>query len=295
MMSKFKKAMDSSRIKSKYITTDELESISMLKKLIKETTIFVTCMGLYNHGKSTLLNALIGDYKNKTFKTADIRETSVNKAIQYGNIKFIDTPGLNAKEYDDKRVMDAVKKSDINLFVHTVTTGEFVKKEIEFLNNVKKHWENPQEFINRTIFVVSRVDKATNEEDIANTINKMSKQILNIFNTNATIIPVSAIRYTKGKLENKKLMVKKSNIEILEEMIKNLSDELSESIRETRKKRLKNKYDNLIKQLNSKVQLNKLEISKQKQAQEKYLNELNKDIKKIESTLINMHSRLREA
>jgi len=294
-MSKFKDAKESASLKKKYLASHNIQALKDLKLAIEENNIVVTCMGLYNHGKSTLLNALIKDFENKTFKTADVRETSANKTIQYGNIKFVDTPGLNAKKHDDKRVMDAIKESDINLFVHTVTTGEFVEKEIEFLHNVKKHWKNPQEFIDRTIFVVSRVDKANNEEDIANTIKKMSKQILDIFNTNATIISVSATRYTKGKLENKKLLVKKSNIEILEEMIKNFSDEVSESIRETRKKRLENKYDNLIKQLSSKVQINKLEISKQKRAQKQYLIALNNDIKTIESTLKNMYSKLEEA
>lgn len=283
-----------SELQNKYLASSDMQVLKDLKSAIKENNIIVTCMGLYNHGKSTLLNTLIKDLNHKTFKTADVRETSANKTVQYGNIKFVDTPGLNAKKNDDKRVMDAVKESDINLFVHTVTTGEFVEKEIEFLNNVKKHWENPQKFIDRTIFVVSRVDKANNEEDIANTINKMAKQVLDIFNTKPTIIPVSAIRYTKGKLEDKKLMIKKSNIEILEEMIKNLSDEVSEYIRETRKKRLENKYNNLIKQLSSKIQVNKLEIAKQKQAQKQYLVALNNDIKKIESTLTNMYLKLEE-
>lgn len=293
-MSKLKDVEEVSKLNAKYLTKGDIQAIVDYKKAIDKNVIVVTCMGLYNHGKSTLLNTLIGDYENKTFKAADVRETSVNKTFQYGNINFIDTPGLNAKKNDDKRVMDAVKESDINLFVHTVTTGEFVKKEIEFLNNVKKHWKNPQEFIDRTIFVVSRVDKANNEEDIANTINKMTKQILDIFNIKSTIISVSAIRYTKGKIENKKLMVKKSNIDILKKLITNLSNELSESIKATRKKRLVDKYDSIIKQLSSKVQMNKLEISKQKQAQKQYFVTLNNDIKKIESTLQNMNKQLKE-
>jgi len=279
---------------SKYLSKEDINSINDLTLAIKENNVIVTCMGLYNHGKSTLLNVLIKDFKHETFKTADVRETSRNKTVQYGNIKFVDTPGLNAQKNDDKRVMDAVKESDINLFVHTVTTGEFVEKEIEFLNNIKKHWENPQKFIDRTIFVVSRVDKANSEQDIANTIEKMSQQIIEIFNSRPTIISVSAMRYTKGQVENKKLMIKKSNIEVLDKNLKNLSEKLSNSIKETRKIRLKNKYNDLIRQLNSKVQTNKLEIAKQKQAQKEYLAALNGDIKQVESTLANMYSKLEE-
>jgi len=293
-MSKFKDAKNNFTLEDKYLTIGDRKVIKDLKNAIKENDITITCMGLYNHGKSSLLNVLIKDFDHKTFKTADIRETSTNKTVQYGTIKFVDTPGLNAKKNDDKRVMDAVKQSDINLFVHTVTTGEFAEKEIAFLNNVKKYWDNPQKFIDRTVFVVSRVDKANNDDDIVKTIEKMSRQILDIFNTKPTIIPVSATRYTKGQLENKKLMIKKSNIESLEQSLKILSDKLSAEIKETREIRLKNKYDDLIKQLNSKVQKNRLEISKQKQAQIKYLTALNNDIKQVESTLANMYSKLEE-
>jgi len=281
-----------SELVNKYLTKADIVSIDALNKAIKSDSITVTCMGLYNHGKSTLLNTLIKDFEYKTFKTADVRETSVNKTIEFGSIKFVDTPGLNARVHDDKRVMDAIKESDINLFVHTVTTGEFVENEIEFLNNVKKHWKNPQEFINRTIFVATRIDKASNDTDITNTVKKMYTQIYEIFNCEATIIPVSAVRYTKGKVESKALLVKKSNIEVLEKSMKNLSNELLDSIRETRKLRLENKYSDLIRKFSSIAQENKLKITNLKREQYKYLTSLNNDIKIIESTLGNMHSKL---
>ena len=151
---------------NKYLSFVDIENIEILKKSISNQLVNITCMGLYNHGKSSLLNALIKDFDEETFKTADVRETITNKSFEYGKINYIDTPGLNAEEYDDKRVYDAVKESDINIFVHTVTTGAFVEKEIEFLNKIKDNWGNPLDFINRTIFVLSRVDKIENEKDM---------------------------------------------------------------------------------------------------------------------------------
>jgi len=276
----------------KYLTKVDIELLETHTRSLSQNMVKVTCMGLYNHGKSSLLNALINDFEDKMFKVADVRETAVNKSYEFENIIYVDTPGLNAKEHDDKRVMDAVKESDINLFVHTVTTGEFAKKEIDFLDKVKKHWKNPQEFIDRTIFVVSRVDKANDETDIINTVEKMAQQILEIFDSEAMIIPVSAIRYTKGKLEEKSLLVKKSNIERLKADIAKLSEEHAESIVETKRERLETYYDSLIAKFSAKIQGNKLEVSRKEYDLDEYQKSLKSDIARTEDRLSDKYTSL---
>lgn len=279
---------------NKYLSFEDIENIEILKKSISNQLVNITCMGLYNHGKSSLLNALIKDFDEETFKTADVRETITNKSFEYGKINYIDTPGLNAEEYDDKRVYDAVKESDINIFVHTVTTGAFVEKEIEFLNKIKNNWENPLDFINRTIFVLSRVDKIENEKDINFTIDEMNNQINRIFNIKPLIISVSALRYKKGNIENKNILIKRSNLQLLEHIINELIEKFKPSILETRKKRLQNIYDELIKKSNSKFQEKKFELSKQKNIREEFLRNLSEDFVQIEDTLKNMYKRLGE-
>lgn len=279
---------------NKYLSFEDIENIEILKKSISNQLVNITCMGLYNHGKSSLLNALIKDFDEETFKTADVRETITNKSFEYGKINYIDTPGLNAEEYDDKRVYDAVKESDINIFVHTVTTGAFVEKEIEFLNKIRNNWENPLDFINRTIFILSRVDKIENEKDIDFTIDEMNNQINRIFNINPLIIPISALRYKKGNIENKNILIKKSNLGLLENIINELIEKFKPSILETRKKRLQNTYDELIKKSNSQLQKKKFELSKQKNLKEEFLRDLSEDLVQIEETLKNMYKRLGE-
>lgn len=281
-------------ITNKYLSFEDIENIEILKKFISNQLTNVTCIGLYNHGKSSLLNVLIKDFDEETFKTADVRETITNKSFEYRNINYIDTPGLNAEEYDDKRVYDAVKESDINIFVHTVTTGAFVEKEIEFLNKVKNNWENSEEFINRTIFVLSRVDKIENEKDIDLEIDKMKEQINEIFNINPLIIPVSALRYKKGNIENKNILIKKSNLGLIEDIINELIEKFKPFILETRKKRLENTYDELIKKISSQLQNKKFELSKQKNLKEEFLRDLSEDLVQIEDTLKNMYKRLGE-
>lgn len=292
-MSKMGKKLNDIKKKYQFISKKEQDSIKLLQDAIKETSVLVTCMGLYNHGKSSLLNILIKDFEHKNFKTADVRETSENKKVKYKDITFVDTPGLNAKDYDDKRVMDAVKESDINLFVHNVTTGEFAKKEIEFLQTVKKHWKNPQEFIDRTIFILSSCDSAS-EDDVKKTQTRMNQQIKEIFSTDSFFVAVSSKSYARGMLEDKKLLVAKSNIDILNTELFKLKDALKGSIVKTKKERLDSLYDGLIKKLSAKVQRNTLEIFQISKEKKKIDKAFNKDIENIKNTLSNMYVELGE-
>lgn len=275
-----------------FLTKDEMTSLKNLKKAIHENQVTVTCVGLYNHGKSTLLNVLIKDFEYKTFKTADARETTLNKSILYNGIKYVDTPGLNAQDKDDEKVMEAIQNSDITLFVHTITTGEFNKKEIEFLNNVKQYWKNPQEFIERTIFVLSRIDNIENSEDIEKTSKRMKEQIKDIFDSDCLIVPVSAIDYAEGVVENEEELIFGSNIYVLKEAIYFLSEKSKEAILKTKIKRFEDKIDELQLKLNTKLQLTQKKLKKLKNKQAKKDKELEEDITKIENTLKSMYQRL---
>ena len=279
------------KTKNKYISPKELEEINILKKAIKESSVLVTCMGLYNHGKSTLLNTLIKDFEHKIFETADERKTDKNKKVVYGDITFVDTPGLNARDNDNKRVFDAVKESDINLFLHNVSTGEFTKVEIDFLQNIKRHWKDPKEFIQRTIFILSRID-TVNNKIVEQTKERMQHQIKEIFGIEAIFVGVSAKSYTKAMLEDKKLLAKKSNIDTLNSILLELKDSFKDSIVKTKKDRLKRVYDELIKRLSSQIEKNKLEISQLQREIVKQEDSLNSDIKTIENTLSSFYNKL---
>jgi len=293
-MSKFKDVSDKQKLKEKYLSKGDIKAIKDLTAAIKDDNIIVTCMGLYNHGKSSLLNALIKDFEGKTFKTADTRETTTNKQIKYDNLTFVDTPGLNAQKHDDKRVMDAVKQSDINIFVHNVNTGEFVESEVRFFHNIKNHWKNPTEFIERTIFVLSRIDEAESDEVVKDTAIRMRQQIKEIFGVDGSIVPISSKDYVDGMIEDEDELIEISNIAILEDMIKQLQNQLIEPIRRTKKDRLARYYDGLIQKLNGELQENKLELSKLENEQKRVDSAFKKDIAKIESTLKQKYKALGE-
>lgn len=276
----------------KHLSVSDVKSLRKLQNSIFENTITVTCVGLYNHGKSTLLNVLIKDFEYKTFKTADVRETTLNKAVIYNEIKYTDTPGLNANKKDDKKVIEGIQNSDITLFVHTITTGELNKKEIEFLDNIKRYWENPQKFIERTIFVLSRIDNIGNNEDIEKTSKRMKEQIKDIFDIDCLIIPVSSTDYAEGMIENEEELISESNIERLEEKIALLSKDFKEDIKNTKIKRFEYKFYELQLKINTKLKNYKENIEKLQKEQRKKDKQFKKDISKIEDTLKSMYARL---
>lgn len=45
-----------------------LDRLNRVKSSLNNKNVSFVCLGLYNHGKSSLLNALIDDYNDETFK-----------------------------------------------------------------------------------------------------------------------------------------------------------------------------------------------------------------------------------
>lgn len=276
----------------KYFTKEDISSLEAIQESLNENQITVTCIGLYNHGKSTLLNVLIKDFEFKTFKTADARETSVNKTVAYGGINYIDTPGLNANKQDDNQVLEVIKNSDITLFVHNVTTGEFSKVEIEFLESIKKYWENPQIFLDRTIFVLSRIDGANSKEDVKNTQDKMQKQIQDIFHSYSFFISLSAEDYKDGIVNKEDELITQGNVQELEKGIEALSEKSRQAIQKTKQERLNRKYRELIGKLENRMNSNQETLMKFINEQEKRNIEFQSDINKIEATLKSKYAQL---
>ena len=75
----------------------------------------IAVAGRMNHGKSSLLNSLIGD---NIFKVQDIRETTANSRYElFEDVLLVDTLGLDANINDDAIANVAYESSNIILFV----------------------------------------------------------------------------------------------------------------------------------------------------------------------------------
>ena len=183
-----------------------LERLKFLKEESQEIRIAV--FGKFNHGKSTLLNAIIGQ---EIFKTADKRQTVKNAEYLHNEIIWIDTPGLDAdiKGLDDTKAMaGAFKMADFVFLVHRVDTGELDKHEMQLYHDLIQH-----NATKKMCLVLTQIDQLDNTQ-LDQVISTITKQMPEL-----SIIPVSATRYQKGKRDHKQIFVERSGLQVLFEKV----------------------------------------------------------------------------
>lgn len=170
----------------------------------------IAVAGRMNHGKSSLLNSLIGD---NIFKVQDIRETTANSRYElFEDVLLVDTPGLDANINDDAIANVAYESSNIILFVHNYNVGDF---------------HNSEAFGDRFILVLTGKDAVTDQNDRELIKLKLLKDIKQFCGLhNFPIFEVSNTTFMKGKSENKEKLITYSGIPTLLEYITSKIEEL---------------------------------------------------------------------
>ncbi len=167
---------------------------------------FVSIIGRTNVGKSTILNALVGEkvaaVANKTQTTRTAIRAIVNR--KNSQIIFVDTPGIHKPKSKLSEVMidtafTFIGDVDIVLFVIDGTSTEIGRGDSKILEKLKETKE-------KVILVINKIDIVENKENLLKLIDLYQKE----YNFTA-VVPVSATK--KDNLEN-----------LLQEIEKNLKE-----------------------------------------------------------------------
>lgn len=87
---------------------------SEIEPRLKEYAPSLMFYGIYNAGKSTLLNAIFGEERASV---ADVPETKSVTRYAWGGYDLVDTPGINGPEEDYRLSRNELEKHDVILFV----------------------------------------------------------------------------------------------------------------------------------------------------------------------------------
>ena len=249
----------------------------------------IVCVGLYNHGKSTLLNAIVKDCENKTFGVTDRRETMVNKSVELNDAIYTDTPGLGAQMQDTKIALYGANFADILVMVHSLKEGELNKDEVMYLRNLpKQHLLSFDEISYKLIIVINHIKgENLSEKDIINGTQRISQQLKEIFANEIKIFCIETTSYIKGIRENKQLLAKNSGYFEFEKYLNNMIQ--NKNFIKFRKIKLNAICNQAINQIQAELK----EVCRELEVEDEKMNELSSEIMLTSQTIENMKSRLR--
>ena len=158
----------------------------------------IAVLGKYNHGKSELLNALVG---TDHFKVADKRETVAISEHEHDGVVWVDTPGLDADplQIDDREALKAAFQiADFLFLVHAVTDGELDRREIHVFMELAKRDRNYRQ---KMALVLTKIDQG--EQELSTVEKKCRTQLRERMDLRELdIMPVSAFRYGNIQLRH---------------------------------------------------------------------------------------------
>ena len=270
--------MDKSKL-LQFLPTNEQNINRLLYLKNNATKPRIAVFGKYNHGKSSLLNALVGE---STFKTADKRETIENKELEQDHVIWIDTPGLDAdvhKKDDKLAIKGAFEMADYLFLVHQVQAGELDKYEIQIFQQLARQDKN---YSKKMFLVLTQVDQKSADE-VAIVEAKIRQQLLGSLDLrDLKIISVSAHRYRRGIQEGKTVFIEKSGMHVLFDLTDTLVSEI-DKLRKNEMKRLKSK---LLLDFSAKKEALNAEVKGLRSQQISELSKLKRGVKKLSEALV---------
>lgn len=214
----------------------------------KKEKIKITCAGIYNAGKSSLLNALTDGYN---FKVGDIPTTATIDTYRTNKYQYVDTPGLNANKYDDKTAKEAFKDADMILFVSNMQNGGLNAAESEYLKQLANTLGGMDILEKQVVFVMSNLHQVE-DYSVQKIITEHKKMIqLALGFEPKKICVYDAMTYQEGVKQNEQVLIDLSGIPALKAEIERHCQSLSSISEELYQQRITEKKKKLIADVNA--------------------------------------------
>lgn len=210
----------------------ELEDKLNAVKENLENLFSIVFIGEFSTGKSSLINALLGE---KILPEGITPTTDKITIIKYGNVKeeyqndgnyyisvpqerlkgilVVDTPGTNVTLEQHERITEEfIPKADMVFFVigaERAVTGS----EAKLIKFIKEDW------LKNIVFLINKVDIAENEEELEKLIAHAEGELGRIFKVKPFLIPVSAKLALRAKQSSDAQLYSRSGMERLEKYI----------------------------------------------------------------------------
>ncbi|UTV30514.1 GTPase domain-containing protein [Photobacterium atrarenae] len=191
----------------------------------------VVVYGVYNSGKSSLLNSLTNHVTDEFFRTRDVPETRENKHFEYQGIRYIDTPGLDVNIQDTRAAKLGTVQADIILLVHRLSAGSLQQKDLEALASIGRTHARPE-----NIFVVLTEAETADENQAV--IAEITQQLQQVISPNITPFLVANPVFCKGMREEKPALVQFSGIPALQAQLQQTANQIAPELAAERAKKV---------------------------------------------------------
>ena len=191
----------------------DLERLASLVNEMDELFLLVV-VGEYNTGKSTFINALLGD---EVFAMGDLPTTRAISILRYGqagppesigehiqlyhypleflrDLDIVDTPGTNSIERMEEAITrEFVPRADLVLFV-TSLLQPLTASELDFLTHIR-------EWGKKVVFIVNGIDRRNTDEQLDRVREYLTREVTARLGATAPqIYFISALQALRAKL-----------------------------------------------------------------------------------------------
>lgn len=240
----------------------------LTEKLSQGTKITVANTGLYNSGKSSLFNAILG---RECFAVGAVPTTKTgDREMMTDNIELLDTPGIDTIDSrDDATAFDSLMRSDIILMTHNIKTGMLNRAEYEWLTRIAGGMSR-ESIPERLMFVSTWTDEIQDDTDREKLRGEIRRQVTEAVNGQTIrFAEVSAKRFKTGIETGQKVLENASGIHEFRELVINAAKGFAEKSESLRRQELLNLCRITREKLNSK----KRELSSEIDMKKKRIND----------------------